>query len=371
MWVGVVMKILILAHNAEGLYLPRIELMKQLKSVGYTLIVSIPKGIYYEAIEEIADVVVDTPIDRRGVNPVLDSKLIFFYWQIIRKYKPDCVLSYAIKPNLYGGLVSRLFGVPYMMNITGLGTAFASNGIVSKIATLFYRLVAGNEHCVFFQNVGNYNVLTDRGIKWRNPVFIPGSGVNLSLHRYEKYPENDDRVIFLFVSRIIKEKGIYELAEAAKFIRNKYNNVEFHVLGKCEQGYDSVVEKWNNDGIIVYHGHQSNVHEYLKRCHALIHPSYYPEGLSNVCIEAAATGRPVLTTNDIYGCKETIDDGITGYGFQSRNVESLISAVEKFLGLTNKKRSEMGIAGRKKMEKEFDRTIVVRAYMEEIGKLKD
>ena len=364
------MKILILAHHAEGLYLPRRELMIQLKAAGHTIIASIPQGKCYEKVAAIVDKVIETPVQRRGMNPLKDFRLIFFYRRLIKKYKPDCILSFAIKPNLYGGMMGRCYHVPYLMNVTGLGTAFADDNLLCKVATLLYKTVAGHEQTIFFQNEGNRLTLARHGIFWKNPVLIPGSGVNLDLHRFEDYPSEEDSVKFIFVSRILKEKGIYELAEAARQIHKEFSQVEFHVLGKCEAGYDSVMRKWHNEGIFIYHGHQTDVHAFLKKAHALIHPSYYPEGMSNVCLEAAATGRPVLTTNDIYGCKETIDDGKTGIGFPARDIDALTEAIRKFLRLNYQEKKRMGENGRKKMEREFNRQIVIDSYMHELAQIK-
>ncbi len=363
------MKILILAHHAEGLYLPRRELIIQLKEAGYTVMVAIPIGKCYDKVADIVDDVIPAPIKRRGMNPLADIKLIQFYYRLLKNQKPDCVLTYAIKPNLYGGMMAKLCNVPYIMNITGLGTAFVKENILCKLVTAMYKIVAGHEQCVFFQNMGNRNVLEKHGIHWRNPVLIPGSGVNLDLHRYEEYPDENDSIRIVFVSRILREKGIYELANAAQNVKNDYPNVEFHVLGKCEAGYEQIMKKWNDEGIFIYHGHQTDVHKYLKNAHALVHPSYYPEGMSNVCLEAAATGRPVLTTHDVYGCKETIDDGITGFGFQSRSVKELEKAIRSFLKLSHVEKRLMGIKGRKKMEKEFDRQLVINSYLAEIKKI--
>lgn len=363
------MKILILAHHAEGLYLPRRELMMQLKAAGHIVIASIPQGKFYEKVAAIVDEVIETPVRRRGTNPIKDLRLIFFYRRLLKQYKPDCILSFAIKPNLYGGMMGRWYHIPYLMNVTGLGTAFAKDNLLCRVATFLYKLVAGHEQTIFFQNEGNRLTLERYGVFWKNPVLIPGSGVNLELHKFEEYPSDEDGIKFVFVSRILQEKGIYELASAARTIHKEYSQVEFHVLGKCEAGYEPIMQKWHNEGVFIYHGHQADVHSFLKKAHALIHPSYYPEGMSNVCLEAAATGRPVLTTNDIYGCKETIDDGRTGIGFPARDSNALTEAIRKFLKLSYQEKRKMGENGRKKMEREFDRQLVVNSYMKEINRL--
>lgn len=359
------MKILILAHHAEGLYLPRRELMMRIKDDGHQLVVAVPQGNCFEQIAGIADKIVAAPIKRRGMNPITDFKLICFYYKLIKLIKPDCILTYAIKPNIYGGIVGRMCQIPYIMNITGLGTAFGRDNLLCKLVTFMYKMVAGHEYCVFFQNKANKQIMESKGVRFNNPVLIPGSGINLVLHKYEDYPADKNKIRFLFISRIMREKGIYELAEAVKIIRAEHPAVEFHVLGRCEAGYEEVMTKWQAEGVFVYHGHQMNVHDYLKKAHALIHPSY-SEGMSNVCLEAAAVGRPILASN-IPGCQEIFDDGISGVCFEPHDVDSIVKAVNIFLKMSYKQRQTMGYYARKKVECEFDRQLVIEAYMKQIN----
>lgn len=360
------MTILILAHQAEGLYRPRRELMQALKHEGYKVIVSIPRGPYYDQVAALVDEVVETPIERRGMNPIKDLRLLLFYHRLMRRIKPDCILSFAIKPNLYGGIAAQKNHIPYMPNITGLGTAFDKAGPVRAVVVRMYRKIAGKTQCAFLQNKANKEILEKYGIHWRNPVLIPGSGVNLMDYSADEYPEDDGTFRFLFISRIMRDKGIHELMDAARILGERHDNLEFHILGYCEEGYTSLMDEWAKGKNVFYHGHQDDTRPFMAKCDCLIHPSYH-EGMSNVCLEAAASARPILASN-IPGCKETFDDGISGIAFEPRDADSLVEAIEKFIHLTSENRKHMGLRGRKKVEREFDRQIVVNAYLKEIKK---
>lgn len=230
---------------------------------------------------------------------------------------------------------------------------------------IFYRIALNKSSCIFFQNKENLNFFIQDIFKPDRYRLIPGSGVNLKSFQYQKYPEERDVINLVFIGRLMKNKGIEELFEAAKYFKESSEKVKFHVLGFFEDDLEETVEKLNNEGIIVYHGEQSDVHPFLKESHAIIHPSYH-EGLSNVLLEAAASGRPILAS-DIPGCRETFDEGITGYGFKAQSTESLIDTIEKFIDLPHEKKEKMGILGRQKIEREFDRQKVVDTYINEIN----
>jgi galacturonosyltransferase len=194
---------------------------------------------------------------------------------------------------------------------------------------------------------------------------IPGSGVNLEYWNLLEYPNDKEKVEFLFIARVIKEKGIEDYLYASEKIHSEYPKTVFHVLGPCDGNYRDILADYENKGIIQYHGEVQDTSVYLKNAHCTIHPSYYPEGMSNVLLESAACGRPIITT-DRSGCRETVEEGLTGYMFQTSKREQLISCIRSFMELDNEKRKNMGLAGRKKMEQEFDRKIVVDTYMKEI-----
>lgn len=359
-------KILILANNDIGLYNFRKELIERLIQERNEVYISLPNGERVKDLEKLGCIFVETNVDRRGTNPIKDLKLILKYKNILKKVKPDIVLTYTIKPNIYGGLMCRIKNIPYICNITGLGTATENKSIVQKIVFVLYKCALKRVKCCFVQNSENLQFLTDNKLvdKMRCKL-IPGSGVNLKHFKVLPYPNNSENARFLFISRIMKEKGIEQYLEAAKVIKGKYSNTEFHVLGFCEQEYEAQLQKLTEDGIINYHGLQKDVIPFLQETSCLIHPSYYPEGMSNVLLEASASGRPVITTNRS-GCKETVEDGKTGYIIEIKNSQQLIDKIEEFLKLSNDQRKQMGLDARKKVEKEFDRNIVIEEYLKNL-----
>ena len=361
------MKVLILANNDLGLYNFRKEIIEKLIELKYDVYISLPNGTRVNDLEKLGCNFIETDIDRRGTNPIKDFKLFIKYKKIIKKLKPNVILSYTIKPNIYGGIASRMSNIPYIVNITGLGTALENDGIVQKILIHLYRIALKKVKCCFVQNEDNLKFLKENRITDdKKYKLIPGSGVNLEKFKVSEYPKENDKIVFLFISRIMKEKGIDQYLETAKYITEKYKNTEFHILGFCEEEYKDTLRELQEKGIIIYHGRQDNIIPYLQKCSCLIHPSYYPEGMSNVLLEASASGRPVITTNRS-GCKETVENGITGYLVEIQNTEQIIKNVEKLLNIPYEERKNMGLNARKKMENEFDRNIVVNAYLRVIG----
>ncbi|TCT12859.1 galacturonosyltransferase [Natranaerovirga pectinivora] len=356
-------KILVLANNDIGLYKFRKELIEELLK-GNDVYISLPEGEYVKKLIDLGCRFIDTKISRRGTNPITDFKLMIRYKKILKKIKPDVVLTYTIKPNIYGGMMCRLAKTSYIPNVTGLGTAVGNSGVLQSITIALYKLAFKNACCVFFQNKENAEFINGKGIIKGKQKIIPGSGVNLDYYDVLDYPE-EENINFLFISRVMKQKGIDQYLDAAKYITEKYSNTKFHILGFCEEAYEKKLKDMHDRGIIQYHGMQSDVRKFYKVSHCTIHPTYYPEGMSNVLLESAACGRPIITTNRS-GCREIVEDGINGYVVEQQNSQDLIEKIEDFLKLSYEEKKVMGLSGRAKVEKEFDRQIVVRAYKDEI-----
>lgn len=359
-------RVLILANNAMGLYDFRNELLLRLLKE-YEVHVSLPDEEDAPQIAEEGCIVHHTFIERRGMNPIKDGRLMMEYFKLMRKVKPDVVLTYTIKPNIYGSLCCRLKRIPYIVNITGLGSAFEEDGLLRKLVVFLYKIALKKASCVFFQNAKNKDIFDNFGIKGKKVRLVPGSGVNLDRHAFEEYPSKDEPVKLVFVGRIMKEKGIDELLYTAEKIKEEFPKVVFQLIGSYEEDYKETVETLQQSGIVEFLGYQKIIHPFYKAASAAVIPSYH-EGMSNVVLECAATGRPVLAS-DIPGCREGFDDGITGIGFIPRDKEAFYQAVKCFLNLSYEERKEMGKNARKKMEQEFDRRIVVESYMEEINRI--
>lgn len=357
-------KVLIIANHINGVYNFRRELVDVLLSMNYEVYISAPKGEQTSYFENKGCILEDLKINSTGINPFEDFLLLRNLVRSIKRIRPHVVLTYTIKPNLYGGIACRLLKVKSIANITGLGSAVENPGLLQIITIPLYRFALKKTSLVFFQNRANLDFLIDKNVVKQNYKLIPGSGVNLSFHSVSQYPV-DDKIVFLYVGRLIKEKGIDLFIETAKYIKTKYDNVEFHIVGKCDENYAEIVKGFTEQGVIVYKGRTNDVRPYYHECHCLIHPSYYPEGMSNVLLEACAAGRPIITT-DRPGCREIVDNDINGFVVRQQDVQDLISKVEKFIALPYEKKVQMGQQARIKVENEFNRQIVIDAYLKEI-----
>lgn len=359
-------KILILANNDIGLYNFRKELLYGLIKKGYYVYIALPYGDRIEELKDLGCTFIETKVDRRGLNPIEDFLLFLTYLKLFAIIKPDILISYTIKPNMYGGIASRLFQLDFFPYVAGLGTPFQKNTIIRKILILGHRIAFKKARAVFFENSMSLQFYRKQQIVNSNVIKIPGAGVNLEEYSYYNYPEDEKEIHFLFIGRIMKEKGIVELLQAAERIKNEFSNAQFDIIGSYEEAYKNTMTKMEEKGVINYWGFQKNVKPFLEKTHCLILPSWH-EGMANVLLEAAATGRPLITT-DIPGCREAVITNITGYLVRKDDAGDLYLAIKKFLNLDNNERRLMGIKSRQHMESVFDRTMVVHSMLAEIEK---
>ena len=363
-------RILVLSNSWIGLHSFRKEVFQAFRNNGYEVTISCPNDDSEKAewFRNIGCEIIDTKFNRKGTNPFADLKLMIYYCNLIKSVKPIAVLSYTIKPNIYGGMACAICGIPQLANITGLGAAVEYPGLMRKFTIILYKLGLRKTYMTFFQNDENRQFCIKHGMVNENHKLIPGSGVNLSYHSQKEYPTENEPIRFIFISRIRKEKGIDEYLAAADAIKAKYlDKVEFHIVGWCEDEYEQRLKLLNAKGVIVYHGGQSDVRPFIAKSNCTIHPTFYPEGMSNVLLESCAAGRAIITT-DRPGCREIVDDGVNGYIIKQKDIQDLIKKVEKFINLSYEEKKAMGIAARKKVEREFDRRIVIEAYL---GTIKD
>lgn len=362
-------KILILANIDVSIYNTRRELVQLLLDEGYEVYISCLYGERVEKLKFMGCKYIETNFSRHGTNPFDEFKLLLFYRKIMKDISPNVVLTYSIKQNIYGGMAANSLKIPFLANITGLGPALEQDNIIKKLTLLMYKISFKKVSCVFFQNIHNLNFFKENGVLINKQKLIPGSGVNLDEYKVLDYPE-DSIVRFLYLSRIVKEKGIDQYLDAAAIIRKKYPSTEFHVCGFCEDSYKDKMNKLIEDNNIIYHGMISDTKKILEIIHCTIHPSFYPEGMSNVLLESCASGRPIITTKNV-GCEEIVEHGINGYLINIKSTSELVSAIENFLNLEFDVKKNMGIKGREKVVNEFDRKIVIDNYIEEIKLLQD
>ncbi len=342
------MQILILANHSGGLYDFRKDLIAELKTHA-SVTVAVPHNDRWDELLHLADRVIELPIDRRGMNPLHDGKLFSQYRAILGEIKPDLVLTYTIKPNIYGGLACRMAHIPYAVNITGLGSAIENGGWLKKFVLALYRPALKGARVVFFENAGNRDTLAATGVvpKGRD-VVLHGAGVNLEDYPCQPYPQAGP-VRFLFVGRVMHEKGVDELFAAAKRMKQQYGEqVEFHMVGSFEEAYKPVMDQLEQAGVVKYHGYQSDMKPFYAMAGCVVLPSYH-EGMSNVLLEAAASGRPLITS-DIPGCREAVENGVSGYLCPAKDADALYEAMRRFAALSVEQHSQMGRCGRERME---------------------
>ncbi len=357
------MRILILANSDVGLYKFRKELIEALLSLKHEVYISLPRGEFIDRLVEMGCHFIETKISRHGVNPITDFLLYMKYKSMLKEIKPDIVFTYTIKPNVYGGMACQSCKIPYLANVTGLGTAIQNGGILSKISLMMYKKGLKGAKRVFFQNSENHRFMTENGIVTSPTNILPGSGVNIEEYAYADYPSEENGIHFLFVGRIMKDKGIDELLATAKEIKSIYSNVVFDVVGGYDGPYENIIKKAHDEGIVQYHGSQSDVRPFYRACHCVVLPSYH-EGMANVLLEGASTGRPLITTN-IPGCREVVEDGINGFLCNSKNCDSLYDAFIKVLQTNYDRKVNMGLQSRRLVEAKFDRKQIIRQYIKD------
>jgi len=343
----------------------RLELIERLIENGYRVIIICAKNaVIINKLIDIGCEYLELKVNRQGRNPLSDLSVLFQYIKIIKKVRPDIVLTYTVKPNIYASLACQFLRVRYINNITGLGV-IGNKGIMQKGLFFLQRLAFQKSACVFFQNTENEKLYNDNRLVTSRAKIVPGSGVNINRFNAVAYPEEQSTIRFLVISRLRRDKGYDELFYAIRNIT--LCNLEFHIVGSIENDkYEYEINSLKENFSVWYYGTLApeDVKNMIAECHCLIHPSH-SEGMANVILESAASARPVIAS-DIPGCREAIDDGISGYLFSMRDATSLVGCIEQFTKLSWDQRKNMGVAGRRKMEREFDREVVVDAYIDEI-----
>ena len=350
------MRILILANFDLGLYKFRKELIEELLNQGHKVYISLPNGDLVRPFEKMGCIFIDTPVDRRGINPKTDFNLFQHYRKMMKEVNPDLVITYTIKPNIYGGIAARMAKKQYAVNITGLGTAFENAGFIRTVVVHLYEFALKKAKVIFFENSGNRDELLSFGCcKKEKTVVLNGAGVNTETYSYQSYP-NNDVVKFLFVGRVMKEKGVDELFEAMKRLLVEDEKCFLDVVGPFEEDYKGKLEEYEKAGWLKYHGYQENVIPFIAACDCFVLPSYH-EGMANTNLECASSGRPIITSN-IPGCKEAVTEG-SGLLCEPKSVESLFCSMKAMIEKNREERERMGQVGRKHMEDVFDKKKVV------------
>lgn len=356
-------KILVITNHSYMFWQFRRELMEALMKEN-EVIISMPFVGHEKDFMKMGIRCIETQLDRRGMNPLRDFDLMRFYKSLLKTEKPDMVITYSIKPNIYAGLLCSWLHIPYYANVQGLGTAFQKAGL-AQFVTLLYKQAFRRVNKVFFENEADAKEFQKRHIvPVEKQKILPGAGINLDHYPYQPYPQNQP-VHFLYLGRIMKEKGMDELFAAVKKLRKENRKFVLDLVGFFEDEYREQVEQLQKDGIAVFHGFQEDPRPFYAAADCVVLPSYH-EGMSNVLLEAAATGRPVITS-DIPGCKEAVEHGKTGLLVPVKSRNELYQAMKRFLTLNWEEKDAMGKTARLKMENEFEKGMVVAETLRELG----
>ena len=363
-------KIVIVVNNSWYAWNMRANLGFAFQKQGYEVVFISPYDKYSENIKEHFRYI-DININSKGINPIEDLKTIYMYYKAYKELKPDIVLQYTIKPNIYGTIAASMLNIPTINNIAGLGTLFIKQNFITSIAKWLYKFSQKRATKIFFQNQDDFKMFVEEKLVLQEKCdVLPGSGVDINKFVPIEKKEDDGVFRFLLISRMLWAKGIQEFIDAAKIIKEKYNNVEFQLLGHLDVESPTAISKeqmdiWVKNGFINYLGSSDDVRVEISQADCIVLPSFYREGTPRILLESASMAKPIITTDNV-GCKDVVDDGVNGFLCKIKDSEDLALKMEKMLNLSFNERNTMGKAGREKIVKEFDEKIVIEKYLKAI-----
>jgi len=363
------MRITLASNTAWSLHNFRGGVIRALVERGDEVIAVAPPDGLSEKLADLGCRVVDLPMDNKGTNPVRDLDTVRRFRRLYRELRPDLATHFTIKPMIYGSLAARMAGVPCINTATGLGTAFIRDNWLTRVVEGLYRVSQRWPERVFFQNPDDRALFLERGpVDEDKTAQLPGSGVDVSRVAVADWPA-DERPVFLLVARMLRDKGVGEFVEAARRVREQYPDAVFRLLGPVGVANRTAIgretlDAWVEEGVVEYAGETDDVRPFLREAQCVVLPSYR-EGTPRTLLKAAAMGRPIITT-DAVGCREVVDDGTSGYLCQVKDADDLARQIMRFLELPPSARQTMGLAGREKIEREFDERIVIGRYLEAI-----
>ena len=361
------------ANSAWNILNFRRPLLKALLSAGYRIAALVPPGDGHAELDAAGVRVISLPMSPRGLSPISDARLFLRYCLALRRLRPAAFLGFTAKPNIYGSLAAAALGVPVINNITGLGTSFLSSRLLERVVSILYRAALRRSALVFFHNRDDLDLFVARGIVRRSQSkVIPGSGIDLAHFAPLLLPSIDaDAVVFLFIGRMLVDKGITEFAEAAAIVKDRIPGSRFGVLGDWSEHPKAApraqLETWKSWGLIDFAGTTDDVRPFIAAADCVVLPSYR-EGLPRALLEGSAMGRPVIGT-DVPGCREVVVDGVTGYRCAPRSADALAEAMLRVARLSIEERAAMGQRARLRAEELFSEERVSDAYVDALANL--
>lgn len=359
-------KVIVSINAAWNILNFRANLVKALAEQGLEVVALTPDDAHAASLAGIGCRHVALAMNNKGTNPLQDGGLFLRYVAILRRERPDAFLGWTIKPNVYGSLAAHLLNIPVINNVSGLGTAFTRDSWLTRIAEQLYRVALRRSACVFFQNADDLDLFESRHlVRSGQTALLPGSGIALD-HFTPTHCEAQEGPVFLLIARLLWDKGVAEYVAAARQVRAVLPGARFHVLGFLDANNRTAitraqVEDWTREGVITYLGAADDVRPHISAADCVVLPSYR-EGVPRSLLEAAAMARPQIAT-DVPGCRDAVEDGVTGLLCRARDSEDLAQKMLIFAAMTPQARAAMGAAGRRRMEQMFDERIVIDRYL--------
>jgi glycosyltransferase involved in cell wall biosynthesis len=365
-------RIAIVLNTSWNIHNFRMSLIHTLQAQGHEIHTIAPVDSYTIHLLENGCIHHPLRMDSRGANPIKDSALIFELYSHYKKIRPDIILHYTIKPNVYGTLAAALLGIPAVNNVCGLGTVFLKRGIISTVAKFLYRISFRHARKVFFQNPDDLNLFMEEKLVPEGiTALIPGSGIDLN--KFTPIPSQQNRKFtFLLISRLISDKGIFEFIEAVEKLKQEGIQASFQVLGAIDEEHKrgikaSIIQQWIDAGTIDYLGTTEDVRPYIHAADCVVLPSYR-EGTPRVLLEAASSARPIIATN-VPGCKHVVEDQVNGLLCRLKDADDLAEKMRTMLTYTPEMRNTMGMKGREKVSAQFDESLVIKKYLNTLDEI--
>jgi glycosyltransferase involved in cell wall biosynthesis len=366
------MRIAIVLNTSWNIYNFRMNFIRTLQSQGHEIHTVAPLDEYTHLLTEAGCVHHKVQMDSRGANLVKDAALIIELWSIYRRMKPDFILHYTIKPNVYGTLAAAMLKIPVINNVCGLGTVFLKDNLVSAVAIFLYRLSFRYAKKVFFQNAEDMSLFLEKNLVPAAAAdLVPGSGIDLERFQPAEFKRNKD-FTFLMIARLITDKGVLEFVEAVKKLRAQGNTARFQVLGAKDPEHKrgiklKVIDEWIKNGTIEYLGTTDDVRQFIKNADCIVLPSYR-EGTPRTLLEAASTSKPIIAT-DVPGCHHVVTHNVNGLLCKIKDASDLAEKMVTMSGFDDETLRKFGENGRQKMEHEFDESIVINKYVSTLSTL--
>lgn len=367
------LKILIGLNSAWNLVNFRSGLIRELVSQGYEVVAAAPVDHYAPRLADLGCRFIPLPMQNKGINPINDLQLFYGFFKLMRRERPNAFLGFTIKPNIYGSMAARFLGIPSINNVAGLGSTFINKDLLNLLVRLLYRTALARSYKVFFQNEDDRELFIADGLVLRAiSDRLPGSGIDLEHFSPTPLPQRA-QLRFLLIARMLWDKGVGEYVEAARLLKQRGLAIEVCLLGFLDVQNPTAIsksqmDKWVFEGAVSYLGVSDDVRKEIAQADCIVLPSFYPEGTPRALLEAAAMGRPIITTDSV-GCRDVVDDGVSGFLCRPRDSSDLAEKMGRIVAMSHAQRETMGLKGRKKVSAEFDEKIVIRKYLESINHL--